>query len=124
MTTEFCPDGNQADKESYLHDANDNVVSQMINGATTTDRYDRNRVSSGSASLGPWPVMVPDLCGQLREGRQAGSARAVGRPAATAGWVSTWELRRRIRVGFFMVRGRAVCRRRCGPSVASLTLIE
>jgi YD repeat-containing protein len=40
--------GNEVDKESYVHDANDNVVSQTINGTTTTDRYDRNRLASST----------------------------------------------------------------------------
>src|SRR5436309_854447 len=39
-------------------------------------------------------------------------------------WVSTWVSRRRIRFGSLTVPGREVCRRRCEPSVASLTLIE
>jgi RHS repeat-associated protein len=40
--------GNQVGSESYLHDANGNVVSETINGTTTTSTYNRNRLVSAS----------------------------------------------------------------------------
>ncbi|WP_446210444.1 golvesin C-terminal-like domain-containing protein [Micromonospora sp. IBSANI012] len=36
--------GDGADTETYVHDANNNVISQAIKGATTTFNYDRNRL--------------------------------------------------------------------------------
>ncbi|MEV0594882.1 DNRLRE domain-containing protein [Nonomuraea cavernae] len=47
--------GAGAGTESYVHDANDNVVSQTVKGATTTFGYDRNRLLtavSGSVTAG------------------------------------------------------------------------
>jgi RHS repeat-associated protein len=38
--------GGTVDSESYVHDANDNVISQTRNGATTTFNYDRNRLQT------------------------------------------------------------------------------
>ncbi|WP_154937200.1 DNRLRE domain-containing protein [Micromonospora palomenae] len=35
--------------EAYVHDANNNVISQTIKGATTTFNYDRNRLLTASA---------------------------------------------------------------------------
>jgi RHS repeat-associated protein len=43
----------QVSSESYTHDANNNVISQTIDGATTTSTYDRNRLqttATGGAS--------------------------------------------------------------------------
>ncbi|MEV4713875.1 hypothetical protein [Micromonospora sp. NPDC049374] len=36
--------GDGADTETYIHDANNNVITQTIKGATTTFNYDRNRL--------------------------------------------------------------------------------
>jgi YD repeat-containing protein len=38
--------GNTVESESYVHDANDNVISQTLKGATTTFTYDRNRLQT------------------------------------------------------------------------------
>ena len=38
--------GGQAGSETYTHDANNNVISQTIDGVTTTSVYDRNRLQS------------------------------------------------------------------------------
>jgi RHS repeat-associated protein len=53
--------GATVDAESYLHDANDNVTSQTLNGATTTFAYDRNRLQqsvtdgvTSSYNYDPW----------------------------------------------------------------------
>jgi len=45
--------GHGAGTETYIHDANSNVISQTIGGAATTFNYDRNRLltsTSGGAS--------------------------------------------------------------------------
>ncbi|MET8232186.1 DNRLRE domain-containing protein [Micromonospora sp. NPDC005298] len=41
--------GDGADTETYIHDANNNVISQTIKNATTTFNYDRNRLLTASA---------------------------------------------------------------------------
>jgi RHS repeat-associated protein len=38
--------GGQAGSESYTHDANNNIISQTIDGVTTTSVYDRNRLQT------------------------------------------------------------------------------
>jgi RHS repeat-associated protein len=38
--------GATVDSESYVHDANDNVISQTLNGTSTTFNYDRNRLQT------------------------------------------------------------------------------
>jgi RHS repeat-associated protein len=43
------PAGGTAAVESYVHDANDNVISQTIKGTTTTFGYDRNRLQSATS---------------------------------------------------------------------------
>ncbi|MET7749730.1 DNRLRE domain-containing protein [Micromonospora sp. NPDC005367] len=40
--------GDGAGTETYIHDANNNVINQTIKGATTTYNYDRNRLLSAS----------------------------------------------------------------------------
>ncbi|MFE9207587.1 RHS repeat-associated core domain-containing protein, partial [Micromonospora sp. NPDC007230] len=41
--------GDGAGTETYIHDANNNVISQTVKGATTTFNYDRNRLLTASA---------------------------------------------------------------------------
>ncbi|MFU8874456.1 DNRLRE domain-containing protein [Micromonospora sp. SL4-19] len=41
--------GDGAGTETYAHDANNNVISQTVKGATTTFNYDRNRLLTASA---------------------------------------------------------------------------
>ncbi|MEU4770963.1 DNRLRE domain-containing protein [Micromonospora sp. NPDC023644] len=41
--------GDSTSTESYVYDANSNVVSQTIGGATSTSKYDRNRLHSSTA---------------------------------------------------------------------------
>lgn len=43
------PAGGEPVAESYVHDANDNVVSATIDGETTISTYDRNRLQSTTA---------------------------------------------------------------------------
>jgi YD repeat-containing protein len=38
--------GNTVDAESYVRDPNDNVISQTLNGTSTTFAYDRNRLQT------------------------------------------------------------------------------
>jgi RHS repeat-associated protein len=38
--------GTTVDSEAYVYDANDNVISQTLNGTTTTFNYDRNRLQT------------------------------------------------------------------------------
>lgn len=38
--------GQQVSTETYVHDANNNVISQTIDGITTTSAYDRNRLQT------------------------------------------------------------------------------
>jgi RHS repeat-associated protein len=38
--------GTTVDSEAYVHDANDNVISQTLNATTTTFNYDRNRLQT------------------------------------------------------------------------------
>lgn len=38
--------GQQVSSKTYVHDANNNVISQTIDGVTTTSSYDRNRLRS------------------------------------------------------------------------------
>jgi YD repeat-containing protein len=38
--------GGQVGSESYTHDPNNNIISQTIDGATTTSAYDRNRLQT------------------------------------------------------------------------------
>ncbi|HEX6498205.1 MAG TPA: DNRLRE domain-containing protein, partial [Micromonosporaceae bacterium] len=38
--------GDHSSSESYVYDANNNVVSQTVGGSTTTSNYDRNRLQS------------------------------------------------------------------------------
>ncbi|MEU7996636.1 hypothetical protein AB0B83_15045 [Micromonospora sp. NPDC049060] len=40
--------GHGADTETYMHDANNNVINQTIKNATTTFNYDRNRLLTAS----------------------------------------------------------------------------
>ncbi|HEX6500295.1 MAG TPA: DNRLRE domain-containing protein [Micromonosporaceae bacterium] len=40
--------GSQVGSESYVYDANSNVVSQTVDGTTTTSTYDRNRLLSAT----------------------------------------------------------------------------
>ncbi|MFE7327436.1 DNRLRE domain-containing protein [Streptomyces sp. NPDC057565] len=42
--------GNGAATETYVHDDNANVISQTVNGTSTTFNYDRNRLLSGTTS--------------------------------------------------------------------------
>jgi len=42
--------GDGAGTETYVHDANSNVVSQTVKGATTTFNYDRNRLLTATTS--------------------------------------------------------------------------
>jgi RHS repeat-associated protein len=44
------PTGGTAAVESYVHDANDNVVSQTVKGVATTFGYDRNRLLSATTA--------------------------------------------------------------------------
>ena len=53
--------GAAVDSEAYVHDANDNVISQTLNGTTTTFTYDRNRLqrsvtggATGTYNYDPW----------------------------------------------------------------------
>ncbi|MEV0427822.1 DNRLRE domain-containing protein [Micromonospora sp. NPDC050495] len=46
--------GDGASTESYVHDANNNVVSQSIKGITTAFNYDRNRLLTSSAGGSTW----------------------------------------------------------------------
>jgi RHS repeat-associated protein len=53
--------GATVDSEAYVHDANDNVISQTLNGTTTTFNYDRNRLqtsvtgtTTASYNYDPW----------------------------------------------------------------------
>ncbi len=41
--------GDGAGTETYIHDANNNVINQTIKGTTTTFNYDRNRLLTASA---------------------------------------------------------------------------
>ncbi|MFY1577484.1 RHS repeat-associated core domain-containing protein [Verrucosispora sp. WMMD703] len=42
--TQLVRAGDGADTETYVHDANNNVINQTIKGASTTFNYDRNRL--------------------------------------------------------------------------------
>jgi RHS repeat-associated protein len=44
------PTGGTASVESYIHDANDNVVSQTVKGVATSYAYDRNRLQSATSA--------------------------------------------------------------------------
>ncbi|WP_079044715.1 MULTISPECIES: DNRLRE domain-containing protein [unclassified Streptomyces] len=48
--TKSVKTGNGAGTETYLHDDNANVISQTVKGATTTFRYDRNRLLTATTS--------------------------------------------------------------------------
>ncbi|WP_446473716.1 golvesin C-terminal-like domain-containing protein [[Kitasatospora] papulosa] len=48
--TKSVKTGNGAGTETYLHDDNANVVSQTVKGASTTFRYDRNRLLTATTA--------------------------------------------------------------------------
>lgn len=50
VTKRDASSGDVLETESYVHDANSNVIEQTIEGTTTTYRYDRNRLQSATAS--------------------------------------------------------------------------
>ena len=64
--------GNGATTETYVHDANANVVSQTVQGAATTFTYDRNRLLS-SASGGATAAYTYDPYGRLQSVTSAGT---------------------------------------------------
>ncbi|PTM53240.1 RHS repeat-associated core domain-containing protein [Desmospora activa] len=57
--------GTQARKESYEHDANNNVIKQVIDNETTTYKYDRNRLVSATVD-GATAGYNYDVYGRLR----------------------------------------------------------
>jgi RHS repeat-associated protein len=57
--------GHGADTESYVHDANSNVISQTVGGQPTTFNYDRNRLVSASIAGVPSTYSY-DPYGRLR----------------------------------------------------------
>ncbi|GAA4509144.1 hypothetical protein GCM10023191_069920 [Actinoallomurus oryzae] len=63
--------GDDTETETYLHDANNNVVSQTIKGTTTTFNYDRNRLLT-SASGGATADYNYDPFGRLDTVTSAG----------------------------------------------------
>jgi RHS repeat-associated protein len=42
--------GDSSSTETYVYDANSNVISQTVGGATTTNRYDRNRLHTSTTA--------------------------------------------------------------------------
>lgn len=64
--------GNGATTETYVHDANANVVSQTVQGAATTFAYDRNRLLS-SATGGVTGGYIYDPYGRLQSVTSAGT---------------------------------------------------
>lgn len=50
--TKSVKTGNGAGTETYVHDANANVISQTVGNATTTFNYDRNRLLTATTSGG------------------------------------------------------------------------
>jgi RHS repeat-associated protein len=66
--------GAGADTETYVHDANNNVIGQTLKGVTTTFRYDRNRLlTSANWSTGVTTAYNYDPFGRLDTVTAAGT---------------------------------------------------
>ncbi len=61
----YTKTGDNARTETYVHDANNNVIEQTIDGTTTTYNYDRNRLVS-AATGGSTAKYNYDVYGRLR----------------------------------------------------------
>ncbi|MEU4564706.1 DNRLRE domain-containing protein [Actinoplanes sp. NPDC023936] len=62
--TKVTKTGDSADTESYVYDANGNIVEQTIDDVTTTNKYDRNRLHS-STTVGITSTYNYDPLGRL-----------------------------------------------------------
>ncbi|MEJ3743812.1 DNRLRE domain-containing protein [Actinomycetes bacterium KLBMP 9797] len=63
--------GHGASTESYVHDANDNIIEQTVKGQTTTFNYDRNRLTT-SQTAGVTSRYEYDAYGRLTRIEAAG----------------------------------------------------
>ncbi|WP_433307539.1 DNRLRE domain-containing protein [Actinoplanes sp. CA-030573] len=64
--------GSGAGSESYVHDANSNVITQTVGGITTNFTYDKNRLTTGTAS-GVTASYAYDPYGRLKTVTAAGT---------------------------------------------------
>ena len=61
QVTKSAAGGGVLETESYTHDANNNVITQTVDNATTNFKYDRNRLLTAGGAAEP-----PASAGQLR----------------------------------------------------------
>ncbi|MEV6868092.1 DNRLRE domain-containing protein [Streptosporangium subroseum] len=74
--TKQVTSGDALKDETYLHDANDNVIEQTVEGVSTKFDYDRNRLMTATATGGAASTYNYDPFGRLDTITQAGQQTA------------------------------------------------